>query len=119
MRRMLDPKEAGGSASHAYRIIVDTYCWFLSFSSKDYGYEIGKKMNIPSDFYTNDNYKDLLSKGYHPAGGYYNGDSLDLIVSHVQISERNWIGGYRPSDKITTESLFNIQRRTVKIVQLN
>ena len=109
----------GGSARHAYRIIVDTYCWFLSFTEKNYGYEIGKKIEIPSDFYTNDNYKDLLSKGYHPAGGYYNGDSLDLIISHVEISERNWIGGYRPSDQTTTESLFNIQKRTVKIVQLN
>ena len=108
-----------GSVRHAYRIIVDTYCWFLSFTPKDYGYEIGKKTAIPSDFYTNANYKDLLSTGYHPASGYYNGDSLDLIVSHVQISERNWIGGYRPSDQSTTESLFNIQRRTVKIVQLN
>ena len=115
-------KELGGgegSVRHAYRIIVDTYCWFLSFTPKDYGYEIGKKTDIPSDFYTNANYKDLLSTGYHPAGGYYNGDSLDLIVSHVQISERNWIGGYRPSDKSTAESLFNIQGRIVKIVQLN
>ena len=109
----------GGSARHTYRIIVDTYCWFLSFTSKDYGYEIGKKTEIPSDFYTNDDYKDLLSQGYHPAGGYYNGDSLDLIVSHVEISDKNWIGGYRPSNKNTTESLFNIKIRTVKIVQLN
>ena len=90
MRRMLDPKTigggGGGSARHAYRIVVDNYCWFLSFTAKDYGYEIGKKTNIPNDFYTNDNYKDLLSDGYHPAGGYYKGDSLDLIVSHVFIS---------------------------------
>ena len=125
MRRMLDPKTLGGGggstapARHAYRIIVDTYCWFLSFTEKDYGYEIGKKIDIPRDFYTNDNYKDLLSKGYHPAGGYYNGDSVDLIVSHVQLSQRNWIGGYRPSDKTTTESLFKIQNRIVQIVQLN
>ena len=120
MRRMIDPKElgGGGSAIHAYRIIVSDYCWFLSFTEKDYGYEIGKNTDIPSDFYTNDEYKDLLSQGYHPAGGYYNGDQADLIVSHVNISTRYWIYGYRVSTKTTTGSLFNMKDRIVKIVQL-
>ena len=100
MRRMLDPKEAGGSTRHAYRIAINDFCWFLSFSKKDYGYEIGKETNIPKDFYTNDDYKDLLSKGYHVAGGYYD----DLIVSYVFISTSFSIGGYKPSSTTTTSS---------------
>ena len=121
MRRMLDPKELGGKGSviHAYRIVVDYYCWFLSFSTKDYGYEIGKKTDIPTDFYTNDDYKDLLSEGYHPAGGYYNGDKLDLISAYVYISTAYTIGGYRPSTNVATASMLNIKNRIVSIVQLN
>ena len=122
MRRMLDPKElggGGGSAIHTYRIVVDYYCWFLSFTTKDYGYKIGEKTDIPEDFYTNDYYKELLSEGYHPAGGYYNGDKLDLISSYVYISTDYTIGGYRPSTKVTTGSTLNIENRVVSIVQLN
>ena len=124
MRRMLDPKEVGGGGStaparHAYMIVISDYCWFLSFTTNDYGYEIGSKTDIPSDFYTNDRYKDLLSKGYHPAGGYYNGDSLDLIVSYVSIHTGYSIGGYRPSTKATASSRLNIQNRIVQIIQLN
>lgn len=121
MRRMLDPKElggGGGSARHAYRILIDTFCWFLSFSEKDYGYEIGKKRDIPSDFYTNDYYLDLRSKGYHPAGGYYNGNEADLIVSYVRLSD-NTIAGYRQSSKYTASFELKLQNRNVNIIQLN
>lgn len=121
MRRMLDPKTiggGGGSSRHAYRILIDTFCWFLSFSEKDYGYEIGKKRDIPSDFYTNDYYQDLRSKGYHPAGGYYNGNESDLIVSYVRLSD-NTIAGYRQSEKGTVSVQMKLQNRTVNIIQLN
>ena len=126
MRRMLDPKEleglgGGGSTAperHAYRILVDTFCWFLSFTEKDYGYDIGKKKDIPVDFYTNPIYQDLIYKGYHPAGGYYNGDQSDLIVSYVRLSD-NTIAGYRVSTKTTISSVFDLTKRKVNIIQLN
>ena len=109
----------GGSAPHAYMIIISDFCWFLSFSTNDYGYEIGSKTDIPADFYTNDRYKDLLSNGYHPAGGYYNGDDADLIASYVIISTNYTLGGYRPTSKITANTRLNIKNRIVKIVQLS
>ena len=115
-------KELGGgdSSIHAYRLLIDDYCWFLSFTKKNYGYKIGEKTDIPTDFYTSDNYKDLLYKGYHPAGGYYNGDSIDTQASFVQISTTGYtIGGYLVSDKRNARFTLNIQHRTVKIIQLN
>ena len=113
---------AGGSVRHAYRIVVNYYCWFLSFSTKDYGFEIGKKTDIPQDFYTNDDYKDLLSEGYHPAGGYYDVDQLGLICSYVYVSAipNNYtIGGYSVSEKRTLGYTLNIKNQIVAIVQLN
>ena len=71
MRRMLDPKEVGGSSTrHAYRILFDSL-WYIAITSKDYGFEIGEKTFIPSDFSTNDKYKELRSRGIHPVGGLY------------------------------------------------
>ena len=121
MRRMLDPtKVGGGSARHAYRILIDNYSWFLSFSTKDYGYKIGELTDIPNDFYTNDNYKDLLSDGYHPAGGYYNGDKADRLASFVLIFTGDYtIGGYIVADKRNARFTLNIKNRIVKIIQLN
>ena len=121
MRRMLDPKTIGGGGTprHAYRIVIDNYCWFLSFTENDYGYEIGQMINIPEDFYTNDKYKDLLSTGCHPAGGYYNGNNADRLASFVQISTGYSIGGYLVTDKRNASFQLNIQNRIVKIVQLN
>lgn len=123
MRRMLDPKTiggGGGSARHAYRIVFDDYCWFLSFTEKDYGYQIGQKTNIPKDFYTNDIYKDLLSNGYHPAGGYYNGNNTDMLASFVNIYSTGYdIGGYLVADKRNARFNLNLENRIVKIIQLN
>ena len=73
MRRMLDPKEAGGStapARHCYRVLFDSL-WYIAITSKDYGFKIGEKTSVPSDFLTNDKYKELRSGGIHPAGGMY------------------------------------------------
>lgn len=121
MRRMLDPKEAGGStpARHAYRITIGYDCWFLSFSTKDYGFKIGKENPRPSDFFTNDSYKDLLSEGIHPAGGYYNGDSNDLLMSNINILPTKILArGYSPSLKDTSGGQINIQNKIIYIIQL-
>ena len=110
----------GGSARHAYRILIDSYCWFLSFTEKDYGYKIGESTDIPTDFYTSDNYKELLYQGLHPAGGYYNGNEADMLASFVEIYTGGYnIGGYVVADKRNARFRLNIQSRIVKIIQLN
>ena len=78
MRRMLDPKEAGGStapARHAYRVLLDGL-WYIAITSKDYGFKIGEKTSVPSDFLTNDKYKELRRGGIHPVGGAYNYNTI-------------------------------------------
>ena len=71
MRRMLDPKEAGGStpARHAYRIENNYDYYYIVYSTKNYNFEIGK-LNSITDFNTNDNYKELRSSGVYPANGF-------------------------------------------------
>ena len=76
MRRMLDPKEAGGGGStaparHCYMVLLDSL-WYIAITSKDYGFKIGENTYVPSDFLENDKYKELRSGGIHPAGGMYN-----------------------------------------------
>ena len=68
-------KELGGGptapARHAYRVLFDG-SWYIAITSKDYGFKIGEKTFVPSDFLTNDKYKELRSGGIHPVGGAYN-----------------------------------------------
>ena len=122
MRRMLDPTKVGSStpARHGFMITISYDCWFLSFSTKDYGFEIGKEYIIPDDFFTNDNYKDLRSTGIHPAGGYYGGDSSDLLVSTINIlkTSKYLARGYIPSIKTTTATEINIQNKVIYIYRL-
>ena len=90
MRRMLDPKEAGGStapARHAYRINNNNNYWYIVYSTKDYNFEIGKSNYIGSDFDTNDNYKELRSSGIYPANGFFNiSDGVYLSVMQITIN---------------------------------
>ena len=88
MRRMLDPKEAGGStpARHAYRIKNNNY-WYIVYSTKNYDFKIGK-LNSIEDFDSNDNYKELRSSGIYPANGFVNLSSPEgayLSVMQVKI----------------------------------
>ena len=90
MRRMLDPKEVGGStapARHAYRINNNNY-YYIVYSTKDYNFEIGKSIYIGSEFDSNDNYKELRSSGVYPANGFINYSSPEgsyLSVMQVKI----------------------------------
>lgn len=122
MRRMLDPKEVGGNstpAMHGFMITISYDCWFLSFSTKDYGFEIGKEYIRPDDFFTNDSYKDLRSKGIHPAGGYYDGDSSDLLISSINILPTKYLArGYIPSSKTSSAMEINIQNKVIYIHRL-
>ena len=124
MRRMLDPTKVGEGSStparHEFMITVGYDCWFLSFSTQDYGFEIGKEYSRPADFFTNDKYKDLRSRGMHPAGGYYNGDSSDLLVSTINILPTKILArGYKPSIKDTTVVEMNIQNKIIYIHRLS
>ena len=70
MRRMLDPKEAGGSPRHGYRIFLKGNFYYLAFTNKDYPLKVGQQTNA-YDFTTNSDYKELRENGNYPAGGYY------------------------------------------------
>lgn len=120
MRRMLDPKEAGGStapARHAYRMLFDNL-WYIAITSKDYGFEIGKKTYTESDFSKNDKYKELRSGGYHPVGGMYNYTTIPstaILQSNINVIN---VQGY----DITTSQAVSLGialNRVSAIVQLN
>lgn len=119
MRRMLDPKEVGGStapARHCYMIVLDSL-WYIAITSKDYGFEIGKKTSVPSDFLNNDKYKELRSGGIHPAGGMYN----TTIPTHLRVQSAVDIINMTGYDIKTSQapSLSISLNKVSAIVQLN
>lgn len=120
MRRMLDPKEAGGStapARHCYMILLDSL-WYIAITSKDYGFEIGEKTFVSSDFLTNDKYKELRSGGIHPAGGMYN---YTTIPTHLRVQSAVGIINMTGYDIKTSQapSLSISLNKVSAIVQLN
>ena len=121
MRRMLDPKELGGGstapARHVYRVLFDGL-WYIAITSKDYGFEIGEKTSVPSDFLTNDKYKELRSGGIHPVGGMYNYTTIptDLRVQSA-IGTMNMTGYNIKKSQVL--SLGISLDRVSDIVQLN
>lgn len=120
MRRMLDPKEAGGStapARHAYRVLLDGL-WYIAITSKDYGFEIGKKTSVPSDFLTNDKYKELRSGGIHPVGGAYNYTTIPSELNLQTINNVIYITGYDIKQSQAGSYSIPLNRAT-NIVQLN
>ena len=36
MRRMIDPKEAGGTPRHGYRVLLKGNFYYLTYTNKDY-----------------------------------------------------------------------------------
>ena len=86
MRRMLDPKEAGGIPRHGYVVFLKGNFYYLTFTNKDYPFVVGEMTNI-YDFTSNQDYKELREKGEHPAGGYYASSSmfatLEIGRAHV------------------------------------
>ena len=118
MRRMLDPKEAGGSAParHCYRVLFDSL-WYIAITSKDYGFKIGEKTSIPSDFLTNDKYKELRSGGIHPAGGLY---KYTTIPTYLRVQSNGTINTTGYDIKNSQALSINIPLNQVSaIVQLN
>lgn len=124
MRRMLDPKEVGGGGggteTHCYRIAINSYCWFLSYTTKNYGYRIGENVNIPGDFFTNTNYNDLRSIGYHPAAGAIILENRLLIVGGFKITNQEYIiSGHYNDTTLPIEMSINIKTKKLNIVQLS
>ena len=122
MRRMLDPKTIGGGGStaparHVYRVLFDSL-WYIAITSKDYGFTIGEKTSVPSDFLTNDKYEELRSGGIHPAGGMYRYTTIptDLrLQSNIGLIN---LSGYDIT-KSQGISLSISLNRVTSIVQLN
>ena len=91
MRRMLDPKTigggggGGGSQRHAYTVIGGYSMRYDIYTTKDYDFPIGVKTAV-SDFWTNDNYKELRIVNLYPAYGHTSGGGKDIVVSRIEIT---------------------------------
>ena len=119
-------KELGGGGGstaptmHRFMITISNDCWFLSFSTKDYGFEIGKEYSKPADFFTNDSYKDLRSIGMHPAGGYYAGNTTNLLISTINILQSSYlVRGYEPSNNASKSLTIHIENKVIYIYRLS
>ena len=98
MRRMLDPKEAGGgagSARHCYSVYVNTEFMYIVNTEKNYNLTIGREKTV-RDFMTNPEYEELHAGGsnnyrFYPASGIYTGTdgSLRVIVDSLGIYKDN------------------------------
>ena len=85
MRRMLDPKEVGGSSTDPAR---HWYCitdnnkknYYTIITTKDYDFPIGKFTAI-EDFWTNDKYKALPAAGSYPGAGLLSYGSDHILMT--------------------------------------
>ena len=124
MRRMLDPKEVGGStapAMHGYSIFVKSIHYEI-YTTKDYGWQIGK-YNYINDFKSNNNYKELRYSGSYPASGsWYNSDgSKKQIIDRFDITAGGscYISGYDIiKENYSTDGIPDNSLNTVGIIQL-
>ena len=89
----------GGSATarHGYSIFVQGNFHYEVYTTKDYGWEIGKN-NYIDDFKSNDNYKELCHTGIYPASGiWYNSDGSKkkiIVQFEITASKNFYISGY-------------------------
>ena len=124
MRRMLDPTKIGGStapARHGYTISIRSIHYEV-YTTKDYGWQIGK-INYITDFKSNNNYKELRYSGSYPAYGiWYNSDgSKKKIIDRFEITASGscYVSGY---DIITgdysTDGIPDNSLNTISIIQL-
>lgn len=85
MRRMLDPKEAGGStpARHGYMVVIDFILFYVALTAKDYDFKVGQYTEV--DSIKSDEYKELRQPGYYPCGGYIGRLEKKILASTFQI----------------------------------
>lgn len=114
----------GGStapARHGYSIFVSGGFYYEVYTTKDYGWQIGKYNNI-TDFKSNDNYKELRYKGSYPASGIrFNSDlskkkiitRLDILGTSLYVHGYDIVDGTYSADGIPDNSL-----DSVSIIQL-
>ena len=119
MRRMLDPKEAGGSTRHAYMITINGTCHYEAYTAKDYNYKIGETVSV-DDFMSNTDYNELRTAMYHPASGFYyyaDGD-LKIVVDIIEVDSggKAYIRGFDFTN--STFKRLKIIMQSVKIIQL-
>lgn len=103
MRRMLDPKTIGGGnttpARHCYMVVVDLNFHYIVYTTKDYGFEIGKEPKYIPDFETNSQYEELRAVGYYEAGGISKNslnENEEVVVNYfyVNSSKQCNVSGY-------------------------
>lgn len=90
----------GGStapARHGYSIFIYVNFHYEVYTTKDYGWQIGKYISI-TDFKSNNNYRELRYEGNYPASGirYTNDGSEKEVISRFEIinSDNCYISGY-------------------------
>lgn len=115
MRRMLDPKEVGGSTAperHCYRIDINNAFHYIVYTTKNYGWPIGK-MIVVGNFDTSDKYAELRAVGCYSAGGVYTSGSSATIVNYFEINGNNKYTayGYNLATKEYTEVSVDIITR--------
>ena len=112
MRRMLDPKEAGGGGStaparHGYSVVIANRIHYEVYTQKDYDLKLREATYI-SDFSINPKYQELRSNGIYPASGYYyKNDNQKIIGDKIQVSERESSGFHTADYYIQGYNLVN------------
>ena len=110
----------GGSARHGYMVIINDKMHYEIYTTKDYNWKIGEKINISSKLWTDNNYKELRSPGTYPAAGLYNtiSPSTNAIVSMIQITESGYrgINMYNVKDDVYFSS--SISKNSFDVVKL-
>ena len=124
MRRMLDPKEAGGStapARHCYMVVMDFTCFYEVFTTKDYDFQVGKYTQVNN--ITADEYKELHKPGYYPCGGYFGWASKKILACTLQFLHDDTfkVEGLdlrNPSENMRYNAQTELSNRVVRIVKL-
>ena len=114
-------KELGGSSRHGYRIIINDKLHYEVYTTKDYNWTIGEKVDISSKLWTDDNYKELRSPGIYPASGCYKlpaPSSDSAIVSTIEITDSGIRGNYRYDIKNNQYFSGSISRESASVVKL-
>ena len=117
MRRMLDPKTIGeGNQTperHAYRVVVNDSFHYLVYTTKNYGWPIGKMITLGN--FGNDEYAELRAVGYYSAGGVYKSDTSAIIVNTFRIigPYQYSVYGYNLETKESTQVSTKITSRQV------
>ena len=124
MRRMLDPKEVGGStapARHGYMVVMDHSCYYEVYTTKDYDFKVGQYTQVNN--IRSDEYKELYKPGYYPCGGYFDWASRKILACTLQFlyGDTFKVSGLDlkdPSQNMLYNAETELSNRIVRIVKL-